>query len=267
MWNFENVYNEVDIDNRQKSIGWGNVGENSLSLYRKPQSQSISGKMGSTPISPIPNNAQLDTNVDFVAPTSFTEGEKKGMSSGTMNAIGQAGSAAGGMLNSYAKMRDAKNTPVGYTDENKMKSDAVNSSVDSVKDGVASAFGPIGMMFRGIQQLGEGAGNAIGGDGGGIVSGIFSPEAGTISAWMSDDYDFGEKLLATIPGVGGMMKNQKERKRRKRWELEKATKERNDMLHNTFTERERNNRMAEGQQQIDAEIALRQQQLGLINNY
>lgn len=64
-------------------------------------------------------------------------------------------------------------------------------------------------------------------------------------------------------GIYSMFKSKSDREKRRREERRKIEK----MRVRTRNERERDNRLEEGKQQMDSEIAIRQQQLGLINNY
>lgn len=211
MWNFKNVYNEPDIDNRQKSIGWGNLGENALSVYRKPQSQSISSQIQSAPIGELSYNTEPQTDSNI---TPLYSGQKS--SSGGMS----GGQDYGGVISGAVSMYQEGAATMKAQNEDDVSVYGTGLSMMGKGASAGSAFGPIGTAV----------GAAVG-----LVAGV---------------------------AVGASARD-KARKRRRRREK----KEREDMLHNTFQERERNARLAEGQEQIDAEIALRQQQLGLINNY
>lgn len=80
-----------------------------------------------------------------------------------------------------------------------------NQMIDGTKDAVASALGPYGQLARGAQKLGQGIGDQIGGNGGAVVSDIFSPEESTLAVMKDKDSNLGQKLLSTVPGVGGVV--------------------------------------------------------------
>ena len=81
----------------------------------------------------------------------------------------------------------------------------MNKALGSAQDGVASAFGPIGGAVRGIQKAGGAIGDAIGGDAGALVGGMFNPIEGTMSVLSNKDATTGQKILGAIPGVGGLV--------------------------------------------------------------
>lgn len=114
--------------------------------------------------------------------------------------------------NIYDKQINKANS-AGFED-NKAFKDNLNSRVlNSAMDGVASAFGPVGTAARGLQKLGKGIGDSIGGDGGAIISGIFSPQEGALSAFTDKKANIGEKALSMIPGVGNLLSNKRANKR------------------------------------------------------
>jgi hypothetical protein len=80
-----------------------------------------------------------------------------------------------------------------------------NQMVDGTKDAVASAIGPIGQMFRGVQKMGQGIGNSIGGEAGAGVADAFSPEESTIAMWKDKDASTLEKIGGTVPILGGVI--------------------------------------------------------------
>lgn len=120
-------------------------------------------------------------------------GKGKGMTGGQMQA---AGAMFGGIGDSMRK-KDGSTVIAG--DEND------NAMVDGTKDAVAGVLGPFGQLFRGIQKAGQGMGDAIGGESGAAVSDVFSPEESTIANFKDGDLSFGEKLLGTVPGLGGVI--------------------------------------------------------------
>lgn len=174
----------------------------------------------------------------------------------------QIANVAGSVMQSVGRANQAKNTPEGYYDSRENTADAINQGVDMAKDTVASFLGPFGMLFRGIQKLGEGAGNAIGGEVGGHISGVFSPESGTIYGLTNKDYSFGEKLLSTIPGLGGAMMARDKQKKRMKYESDKYF----ENINKLETEREKEQRLMSDRNEINRLKTLRAAQLGYIQN-
>lgn len=66
------------------------------------------------------------------------------------------------------------------------------------KDAVASYIGPMGLLFRGIEKLGNGVGDAIGGSSGDYVSSAFSPDEAVMRNNADPDVSTGDKILGTI---------------------------------------------------------------------
>lgn len=155
----------------------------------------------------------------------------EGGSSGMGN-LGGMFSGIGNGLNARAQQRDASKMPEGYVDEKGQQDQMNNQLIDSTKDTVSQAFGPIGGLFRGIQKTGQGIGNTIGGDAGAAVSGLFSPEEGMMSALTDKDLSIGQKALATIPGVGGVIAKRQADKRLNKFRFEKDTLEANSKISN-----------------------------------
>jgi len=135
-----------------------------------------------------------------------------------------------------------------------------NATVDSIKDTVASATGPYGQMFRGIQKAGQGIGNAVGGDTGAVIADIFSPEESTIAVFKDEDASFGQKLLGTVPGVGALVARNLAAKRKQKEDIEKNLK------LNAFEKkkREEDYMMDKGLASMGALKALREKQLGIL---
>lgn len=109
-----------------------------------------------------------------------------------------------------------------------------NQMIDGVKDSIAQATGPFGQLFRGVQKMGQGIGNTIGGEGGAAVSGIFSPEEATIANFKDDDLNMGQKLLGTIPGVGGVIAHRSQKKKEDKLIAKRAT-----IANNVFSDQEK----------------------------
>lgn len=139
------------------------------------------------------------------------------------NMIGGVGTAIGGGGN-YAKQQQ-QNYQLGFHDTKLEKDQNDEQQIDKVKDTVSSAFGPIGGLFRGIQKAGKGIGNSIGGESGAAVSGAFSPEEGTMANFKDKDLSVGEKILGTVPGVGGVMAHRQAQKRQAEFEQKRRMSE------------------------------------------
>lgn len=140
-------------------------------------------------------------------------------SGGSFNAQGLLGGLMGGMGSAMGGQ-----TMYGNSQDNAM--------LGGVKDTVASAFGPIGQIARGAQKLGEGIGNTIGGDAGAAVSSVFSPEESTLANLKDKDLNIGQKLLGTIPGVGGVIASNSKRKKLEKAKERKMTGMYNDKFFN-----------------------------------
>lgn len=130
--------------------------------------------------------------------------------------IGNIGSAIGAE-GSYGKQQKI-NEQKGFYDAKLKKDQEGEEMLGTTKDTVASAFGPIGQFWRGIQKAGKGIGDKIGGEAGSAVSGIFSPEEATFSNFTNDDMNVGEKLLGTVPGLGAVMAHRSAKKRLEKFE-------------------------------------------------
>lgn len=174
----------------------------------------------------------------------------------------QIANVAGSVMQAVGQSNQAKNTPEGYNDSRENTAGAINQGVDMAKDTVASFLGPFGMLFRGIQKLGEGAGNAIGGEVGGHVAGVFSPEMGTIYGFTNKDYSIGERLLSTVPGLGGAMMARDKQKKRMKYESDKYF----ENIEYLETERERKQRLDMQTREIERRKTLNNLQLGYLQN-
>lgn len=135
------------------------------------------------------------------APPRGEVSSSKGMSSGTMGALGALGNTAGRIMSNSG----GNSTIAGDPND--------NAIVDGVKDTVATVGGPVFQLFRGIQKFGQGLGNVVGGEVGAGVSAAFSPEESTIANFKDSDLSFGEKLLGTVPILGGVMAHRQQKKR------------------------------------------------------
>lgn len=213
------------------------------------------------PAGPEPLDLKLDAWNDKAK---TIETKNSGLSSSTASTIGSIASGLGTALSTSAQSKENRLNPEGYVDNHADKAAMGNKTVDGVKDTVATVGGPMFQFFRGIQQLGEGIGDTIGGEAGGAVSGIFSPEEGTIYGLTNKDFSFGEKLLSTVPGLGGAMMQRDKKRKREEFIRRKNISERNK----TIAERERDNRMRDAQDMIDFQKGIYEGQLGILrNNY
>lgn len=163
---------------------------------------------------------------------SGASGGMGGMSGGVMGAIGHGLGSAGKGLQASARMKEDKKNE-GFVDPKQAEIDADAKMIDDTKDTVSEALGPFGQLFRGIQKAGQGVGDTIGGDSGAAVSGVFSPEEGTIAAFKDKEMSFGDKLLATIPGVGAVKANQAKQRRMSKM-MRDSTYRQNAILTNDF---------------------------------
>lgn len=127
--------------------------------------------------------------------------------SGYYGLIGAAAGAIGGGL--------ASNSPTAH---NQLLSDSekqTNQAYEGVKSGVGAAI-PIAGLFNGVEKLGKGLGQSVGGDAGGdFMQGALDP----FSMLMRKDIKGEDKakmlLLNGDPVIAGMMTHQANQKRRK----------------------------------------------------
>jgi len=141
-----------------------------------------------------------DNSVEGLQKGADTSGSVTGGAMGNVNgglltsAMGTIGSAIGGIGDGLSAM--GKKDP--YYDPVEGQWDATEDAVGSTKDAVASAIGPWGALFRGVEKLGNGAGDAIGGAGGNYVKYAFSPDEAIMKNNMDPDVSTGDKLLGTV---------------------------------------------------------------------
>jgi len=126
-------------------------------------------------------------------------------------AAGGAGGAGGGGMFDFLKnagpaMGATGDSMVANSENNVIAGDAAdNQTIGQVKDTVASMTGPWGQAMRGVQKMGQGIGNMVGGDTGAFIGDVFSPEESTIANFKDNDLKWEKKALGTIPGVGGII--------------------------------------------------------------
>lgn len=173
--------------------------------------------------------------------------------------IGQGLSAVG---NAIPKKNEFNNE--NYQDKTQVEEDTREQSVGAVKDTVSSVFGPWGMLFRGIEKAGNAVGDGIGGKGGAVVSSIFSPDEAIMANNSDPDVKTGDKILGSILPMYGAISSYKAKKKRKDALMLRQQKE---ALNMTVADREAEQRMQEGLEQIAAEKKVLQSQLGLTSNY
>lgn len=113
---------------------------------------------------------------------------------------------------------------------------------ESTKDGVASAI-PIAGLFRGVEKMGKGLGQSIGGDeGGDFATGFLDP----ISNVSRKDTSVGEKALSVLdPVVSGFITAKKNKKRRERAQRAQTQKIINQM-DNSYADGGYTNRYHDG---------------------
>jgi len=146
-------------------------------------------------------------------PTSTSIGSEtkvEGGGSGISGYYGLLGAAAGGIGNSLKGNSPLSND--GLMSEGEQKT---NQAYEGVKSGVAAAI-PIAGLFNGVEKLGKGLGQSIGGNtGGDIAQGALDP----FSMLMRKDIKSEDKakmlLLNGDPIIAGMMTHKANQKRRK----------------------------------------------------
>ena len=157
----------------------------------------------------------------------FGGGTGGGMSGAGMGQLGGMIGNIGGAVGaegSFGKQQKL-NEQQGYYDSKLKKDQDAEQMLGTTKDTVASAFGPIGQFWRGVQKAGKGIGDRIGGDAGAAISGVFSPEEATFANLTDKDLNTGQKILGTIPGVGGVIAARSAAKRLEKFENERRSSE------------------------------------------
>lgn len=113
----------------------------------------------------------------------------------------------------------------GFYDDKLAKDQMFEQGIGKLQDGVASAFGPVGLAVRGGQKLGKSIGDAIGGEGGQAVSSIFDPTSSALSNLTNKDLSLEQKALGMIPGFSGVISSKAAQKRLNEFEKEKRQQE------------------------------------------
>lgn len=124
----------------------------------------------------------------------------------------------------YGKQQ-IKNEQAGYFDNKLAKDQMIEQGFSKLQDGVASAFGPVGLAVRGGQKFGKSIGDAIGGESGQAVSSVFDPISSAGSNLTNKDLSIGEKALGIIPGFSGAIAGRAGEKRLAQFEKEKRQRE------------------------------------------
>ena len=170
---------------------------------------------------------------------------------------GMIGSAAGGLSTMFKKSDEFNSKQ--YRDEYAEKDENREKSVGSVKDTVASAVGPFGQMFRGIEKLGNSAGDSVGGAGGAMISSLFSPDETVMSMNSDPDVKTSDKIIGSILPLYGAVVNYNAKAKRKRTSMLDAIQNDPDA-----TRREQEQRMKDGEQSLARLTELRKAQLNYI---
>ena len=207
------------------------------------------------------NDESMAKGLDYMGLSNDSKGAPVGsvQSSNTGSFVSNNAGAIGGILGGIGDTisASAKNEYANekYVDEKELKDEAREKSVGQIKDGVASAIGPFGTLFRGIEKVGNGIGDSIGGEGGAIVNSIFSPDEAIMANMSDKDVSTGDKILGTlVPIYAGISANRAKAKRKKEFMLKQFEVE--------GIKREQEQRMKYGKESIEKLTALRKAQLG-----
>lgn len=180
--------------------------------------------------------------------------------------VGNYGAMAGQAFGALASALPAKNefSNNGYSDKSVENDIAREKAIGSVKDTVSSALGPWGMIFRGIEKGGNAIGKSIGGSTGAMVSSAFSPDEAIMANNSDPDVKTGDKILGMILPFHASKTSYKAKKARKdKFMIEQQKNE----LNMTVAQREEEQRMAEGLEQIEREKNLVMSQMGINSMY
>lgn len=132
---------------------------------------------------------------------------------------------------------------------------------ESIKDGIASAFGPWGEAARGVEKMGKTLGTAFGGEeGGDIASGIVDPLSGIMETFKNEESTDGERIGSVLlPFMSGVFAAKGRKRARNKAETEANRKE-------TFFEKKKLDQeyeISQGLESIESLRSLRKKQLGL----
>ena len=193
----------------------------------------------------------LGSSSDKVSDTNkgTTENESGGMG------IGAIGNILGGVGDVIKTQTKNPYNNSNYVDEQALKDESREQGVGKVKDGVASAVGPFGQLFRGIEKMGNGIGDSIGGEAGAGVSALFSPDEAIMANNSDPDVKGSDKVLGMlVPVYAGVSAERAKNKRKKEWEKKQFEIEQ--------AKREQEQRMKDGKDSLEKLTALRKAQLG-----
>ena len=177
-----------------------------------------------------------------------------GMSSSTYGMIGSMVGGIGDGLKANAKDPYLTND---YKDETALKTEAREKSIGSTKDGVASAIGPFGQLFRGIEKAGQGVGDSIGGEEGAAVSALFSPDEAVMANNSDPDVSTTDKLVGImLPTYAAISSERAKARRKKKWEKQ-MFKAKQAVLKQEY-------RMEEGKDSLESLSRLRKAQMNYL---
>lgn len=177
-----------------------------------------------------------------------------GMGGNAYSAIGAIAGSIGDGLKSSAKNEFMNNN---YVDEQEVKEESREKTVGSVKDGVASAVGPFGQLFRGIEKMGGGIGDSIGGESGAVVSSIFSPDEAIMANNSDPDVSGTDKVIGTILPMYAAVSSERAKRRRKRKFEKQQFKAEQAVLEQEY-------RMEEGKDSLESLSRLRKAQMNYL---
>lgn len=186
-------------------------------------------------------------------------GAEKGLLAGDKG--GKDGSVPGA-LSGISSMGNAMYAASGFNDRYSYDPELqkTQGQVDALQDGVASAFGPWGEAFRGIQKAGSSIGNMFSEEAGDITGGIFDPTKGMLEVFKNEDATSFEKFgSALMPFASGLLAGRARKRTKNRLEFEANEKE-------TLFEKKKLDQeyqIAEGLESMESLKALRKKQIGL----
>jgi len=118
---------------------------------------------------------------------------EKGSSSNSGTYMAAAGQALGSMGSGLS----ANKKPMFSTEQDD-KNAQLEDSVGKTKDGVAAAIGPWGTLFRGVEKLGQGVGDSVGGQTGDGIKTFFSPDETVMKMNSDSSISTGDKILGSL---------------------------------------------------------------------
>lgn len=195
-----------------------------------------------------------------VYPQADTQASGNSFLSGLSGNYGNIAMGIGSAMSMLPKKNEFNNSQ--YQDPVQVKQDARENAVGQTKDTVASAFGPWGQLFRGIEKGGNAIGDSIGGDTGNYISAAFSPDEAIMAANSDPDISTGDKILGTILPFHAAKMSRKAKQAR----MEKAAHNKR-IGEKIMYERQSiaDARMQDGLQQIEDLRAIKSSQLNLLS--